>query len=216
MNQFVIDDPGLGRVEFRDRKRYLWLLSVIIPLLPLLGVALWFTTESTFALAVPLLFAYVCIPALDYLFGADTSNPPEAIVPQLEADHYYRVLTYIAVPLHFVTLIVLAWFVGSHDLSGWAVLITALTAGSYSGLGLNTAHELGHKKTRFEQALARVGPGCSGVMVISALSTIGVIIATWPHRRIRPAHAWVNPSTHSRFARYLVHGAEAGRKSRGV
>ncbi|MDZ7784628.1 MAG: fatty acid desaturase [Halioglobus sp.] len=32
----------------------------------------------------------------------------------------------------------------------------ALTAGAYSGLGINTAHELGHKKSNFERFLARI------------------------------------------------------------
>ena len=36
---FVADDPLLGRVEFRDRKRALWALSVIYPLVPFLGIA---------------------------------------------------------------------------------------------------------------------------------------------------------------------------------
>lgn len=32
----------------------------------------------------------------------------------------------------------------------------AITAGAYSGLGINTAHELGHKKEPFERILARI------------------------------------------------------------
>ena len=88
--------------------------------------------------------------------GSDENNPPEELVPQLEADNYYRVLTYITVPMHFVVLIAIAWFVGTYDLSFWSVLALAITAGSYSGLGISTAHEMGHKKTRLERLLAKI------------------------------------------------------------
>jgi alkane 1-monooxygenase len=38
----------------------------------------------------------------------------------------------------------------------WAFLIVSFTAGIYSGLGINTAHEMGHKKTPIEQFLSKV------------------------------------------------------------
>jgi alkane 1-monooxygenase len=65
------------------------------------------------------------------------------------------VLTWLTVPLHFVALIGCAWWVGTHELSWWAVLMFAYVAGAGSGLGINTAHELGHKHTHLEQWLAR-------------------------------------------------------------
>ena len=156
MTTYSIHDSDLGKIEYRDKKRYLWMLSVFLPLFPLLGVLLYFYTGSEWTLGIPLLFSYLCIPVLDGLFGSDTNNPPEAVVPLLEQDRYYRLLTYATVPLHFVTLITLAWFVTVQDISSWAVLAVAITAGAYSGLGINTAHELGHKKTRLEQNLAKL------------------------------------------------------------
>jgi len=151
--QFLDAEKGL--IEYRDAKRGLWSLSLLLPLLPLLGVALYSQLGAEWLLAIPLLLAYIFIPLLDFLWGTDTSNPPEEIVPQLEADVYYRYLTYLVIPLHFLTLILVAWFVATHDLSVFAVLLLAITAGLFSGVGINTAHELGHKKTRLEQNLAK-------------------------------------------------------------
>src|SRR5690606_11366963 len=94
-------------------------------------------------------------PLLDFALGEDTNNPPEELVPQLEADVYYRRLTWFTVPLHFLTLVLLARFVASHELSVAAVLLLAMTAGLFSGLGINTAHELGHNITRLEPKLAK-------------------------------------------------------------
>ena len=129
---------------------------MFLPLLPLLGILLYFRFGYEWVLAVPLLINYIVIPVLDWILGSDTNNPPEEIVPQLEEDRYYRYLTWVTVPLHFVTLIAVAWFVGTQDISLWAVLVLAITAGAYSGLGINTAHELGHKKLRVEQTLAKI------------------------------------------------------------
>ncbi|MFL6623998.1 MAG: alkane 1-monooxygenase [Sulfurifustis sp.] len=149
-------DPQIGPVEYRDRKRAWWLLSVVFPLLPFVGIAAHAATGYQIALGIPLLIGYGVMPLLDFLIGEDEDNPPEAVVPQLEADQYYRVLTWAAVPLHFVALIGCAWWVGTQDLSWWAVLLLAYVAGTDSGLGINTGHELGHKQTRFEQWLARL------------------------------------------------------------
>jgi alkane 1-monooxygenase len=50
----------------------------------------------------------------------------------------------------------MAAFVGTTELSFGSVVEIAITAGGYSGLGINTAHELGHKQTAMEQWLAKI------------------------------------------------------------
>ncbi len=149
-------DGGGRAVEYRDRKRWAWSLSVVYPLLPFLGIAAHAATGRQLALALPLLISYGLMPLLDALIGEDRNNPPEAVVPQLEADRYYRWLTWATVPLHFVALIGCAWWAGTQPLSWWAVLLLGYIAGTDSGLGINTGHELGHKHTRTEQWLARL------------------------------------------------------------
>ena len=149
-------DPEHGPVEYRDRKRAWWLLSVVYPLLPFTGIAAHAATGQQIALGLPLLISYGLMPLLDALIGEDLNNPPEAVVPQLEEDRYYRWLTWATVPLHFVALVGCAWWVGTHDLSWWALLMFAYVAGTDSGLGINTGHELGHKHNRLEQWLARL------------------------------------------------------------
>ena len=124
--------------------------------MPLLGIFLYVRSGSEWMLIVPLSVSYLVIPVLDWIVGSDTNNPPEEVVPQLEEDRYYRYLTWVTVPLHLVTLITVAWFAATRDLSAWSVLILAITAGAYSGLGINTAHELGHKKLPLEKFLAKI------------------------------------------------------------
>jgi alkane 1-monooxygenase len=79
-------DPERGRVEYVDRKRIWWSLSVVYPLLPFVGMAAHAATGRQIALGIPLLISYGLMPLLDLIIGEDQNNPPEAVVPQLEAD----------------------------------------------------------------------------------------------------------------------------------
>ena len=151
----AVDEAG-RTVRYRDRKRWAWSLSVVYPLLPLAGIAAHAATGEQILLGLPLLISYGLMPLLDALIGEDENNPPEAVVPQLEEDRYYRWLTWATVPLHFLALVGCAWWAGTQDLSWWAVLLLAYVAGAGSGLGINTGHELGHKHTAIEQWLARL------------------------------------------------------------
>ena len=72
-----------SRVEYRDRKRAWWLLSVVYPLLPFAGLAAHAATGWQIMLGLPLAISYGLMPLLDALIGEDENNPPEAVVPQL-------------------------------------------------------------------------------------------------------------------------------------
>ena len=153
---YTATDPALGAVAYRDRKRRLWALSVVYPLVPFTGIASHGLTGNPLWLLLPLVIGYVGGPLLDAWLGEDRNNPPEAVVPQLEADRYYRRLTYVVVPLHFLALIGCAVWAGTQQLPGWAFVALAYVAGTTSGLGINTGHELGHKHTALEIRLAKL------------------------------------------------------------
>jgi alkane 1-monooxygenase len=156
MKGYTASLPDGEAIHYVDRKRYLWTLSVLYPLQPFIGIWLHAETGREAWLLLPLLLAYVVNPVLDAVLGEDTNNPPEEVVIQLDRDPFYRVLTYIVVPLHFVSLIGAAWWAGTRDLSWWAFVGLAVIAGITSGLGINTGHELGHKKSSFERTLAKI------------------------------------------------------------
>ncbi|MBI3172005.1 MAG: alkane 1-monooxygenase, partial [Hydrocarboniphaga effusa] len=143
-------------LQWTDRKRYLWLLGAPLMLLPLAGGWLAQATGwGAFWWFAPL-FVYTAIPALDWLIGEDPSNPPEEAVAQLEQDRYYRYAVYLAVPLQYLTLIWGAWYAGTHEMLWWEWLGLAISVGGVSGVGINTAHELGHKTDPVERRLAKL------------------------------------------------------------
>ncbi len=108
MHTFVLDTPQ-GTVTYTDKKRWLWFLSLANPLIPLVGIAGHIATGNELWLLLPLTLMFVMSPLLDLALGEDENNPPEVLVPQLEEDNYYRILTYLTVPLHFLT-----FFFGCH------------------------------------------------------------------------------------------------------
>ena len=103
-----------------------------------------------------LIIWYVVVTAVDSLLAEDESNPPDSVVERLEADRYYRVLAYLTVPVHYVTLIVTAWVVATQSLAWWEVLLLALSVGIANGLAINTGHELGHKPAGLDRWMAKI------------------------------------------------------------
>lgn len=147
---------------WRDRKRYAWLLGLIVPLLPFIAWALAESTGLTLFWYTGPLVVFGFIPLLDLLLGTDAQNPPEEVVSALEADRYYRRCTFAFLPLQFASLIAACHLWASGTLSSSAALGLALTVGCVSGIAINTAHELGHKAERLERWLSKIALAQSG------------------------------------------------------
>jgi len=155
-------DAARPTARWRDRKRYLWIAGLLVPLLPFAAEgwversgwnALWWTGP---------IWILVLMPVLDTVFGTDASNPPDWAVPQLENDRWYRWLTYLYLPLQYAGFVWGASVVASGELSPLSELGLALTVGTVAGVGINTAHELGHKRDELERRLSKVALAQTG------------------------------------------------------
>jgi alkane 1-monooxygenase len=149
-------------LRYEDRWRARWFLSVLIPMLPLIGIGVAEITGWRVALWVPLVLLYGVVPLLDWLVGTDTRNPPEEVVGQLERDPFYRWLTFLAVPVHVGVLIASFWYAMVVAQGFWEILPIMLSLGFASALGINTGHELGHKGTSLERVLSQISLAVSG------------------------------------------------------
>ncbi len=141
---------------WRDHKRYLWLLGLVVPLFPFLGGALVSLTGWTVFWFIGPILLFVVIPALDLWAGVDRSNVPDDVLKAVEADRYYRWITYLFLPLQYAGLVWACWLWAGDSLSLVAEIGLALTVGTVAGVGINTAHELGHKREKAERWLAKV------------------------------------------------------------
>jgi alkane 1-monooxygenase len=143
-------------MAWHDTKRYAWLLALINPLFPFLAERLVKTTGWPVFWYFGPIFAFVILPILDALTGKDSANPPEGILAALERDRYYRWCVYLFVPLQYAALFWACAQWSSGELSTFACVGLATTVGFVGGVGINTAHELGHKSDRMERWLSKL------------------------------------------------------------
>ena len=162
MITYTLQHPDKGTISFSDKKRHWWLFSLVYPLTPIITILFYLQTGNPWVLLAPLAIGFVLVPIFDYFVGTDRTNPPEEIVPLLDEDGYYRWLTIIAIPLHFLALGVSVWFVGSYPLAPGYYLGFAIVVGIFSGLSINTAHEIGHKNTKLARLLSRITLAVTG------------------------------------------------------
>ena len=165
-------DAADGGQAWRDRKRHLWLtalvpptaLFVVLPVVWALNEQGWQTASQALLWIGPLL-VYVLLPILDLRYGADGQNPPDEAMEELENDRYYRYCTYAFIPFQYVSVVFgaylftagnLSWLGYDGALSWFGKLGVALSVGVLGGVGINTAHELGHKKDELERWLSKI------------------------------------------------------------
>ncbi|MRH91064.1 alkane 1-monooxygenase [Nocardia sp. SYP-A9097] len=98
----------------------------------------------------------VVIPLLDWGVGEDGSNPKDEDYEQLSNDRYYRWCTYMFLPVQLIGLCIAAVMWAGDDLSVIDKLGLASTLGFVSGIGINAAHELGHRVEKAERWLSKL------------------------------------------------------------
>jgi alkane 1-monooxygenase len=148
--------PAGSTAQWRDKKRYLWLLGLVVPSLAFLawGLVAW-TGWSVWWYLGPIV-VFVVVPTVDLLAGLDRSNPPDDVIEALENDRYYRWITYLFLPIQYAALVWACWMFTQPALSTVDKVGLAMTVGTIAGIGINTAHELGHKKESHERWLAKI------------------------------------------------------------
>ena len=142
--------------QWRDRKRYLWLTALAMPLIPFAAMALFSLTDQGVWLWLGPIVILGLVPLIDWATGLDDANPPDALIADLENDRYYRWITFAFLPLQYAGLLVGLWFIVHGGLTTVEQIGLAVTLGFIGGLGINTAHELGHKKEQHERWLAKI------------------------------------------------------------
>jgi alkane 1-monooxygenase len=157
-----VDSTTADAVHWRDPKRYAWLLGLLIPTLPFLAWGLVHITGlGVFWFYGPML-VFGVFPPLDLALGLDRRNPPDEVIKWLEQDRYYRWCTYAYLPIQYAGLVFACWLWAYGHLSTVDSVGLALTVAMVSGIAINTAHELGHKRASFERWLSKVALAQSG------------------------------------------------------
>ncbi|HTK63876.1 MAG TPA: fatty acid desaturase [Pseudonocardia sp.] len=156
MKTYELTKPVDGQNTWRDGKRYLWMVGLVVPMLPFIAMGLHMLTglEATLWFGPFMLLGVV--PALDLMSGTDPTNPPDEVMGALDRDRYYQWVLYAYIPIQYAGFVVAFWYIATQDISILGKIGLALSVGASTGIAINTAHELAHKKPNIERWLSRV------------------------------------------------------------
>jgi alkane 1-monooxygenase len=170
---------------WQDKKRYLWLIGLVVPSLAFVAATAYVVTGWSAWLWIGPIVILVVVPAIDLLVGLDKSNPPDDVIEQLENDKYYRWITFLFLPIQYAGFLGAFWVIGGGNPAAWLVDLLgvqdwaaglpfgervvgdlglsvldkvglAVSIGCIGGIGINTAHELGHKREEHERWLSKI------------------------------------------------------------
>jgi alkane 1-monooxygenase len=158
----TLDTAGARAEAWQDGKRYLWPLALVVPLLPYVAFGLWHRLDNALAWYLTPFLVYVVVPIGDWLVGEDAGNPPAERESQLQAAWYYRVLTFLYLPLQFGGLILGCWVWSQSGVNAASRIGLVISVGTVTGIAINTAHELGHKRESLERWLSKIALAPSG------------------------------------------------------
>ncbi|MBF6327171.1 alkane 1-monooxygenase [Nocardia transvalensis] len=145
-----------------DPKRHLWVLGLIAPGCALLPSQLVLHTGFPVFWWIGPIIVLIVIPVLDWVVGEDGTNPRDEDYELLSNDRYYRWCTYLFLPIQLIGLWIAAYMWAGDELSVVDKLGLAATLGFVSGIGINAAHELGHRVEHMERWLAKIALAQSG------------------------------------------------------
>ncbi len=154
--------PAGSSETWKDSKRYLWLIGLVVPSLAFAAGGLWALTGWGVWFWIGPIVVLGVVPAIDLFAGLDRSNPPDDAIEALEKDKYYRWITYLFLPIQYVGFVAAFYVIaegapfGLGELSLVDKIGLAITIGTIGGIGINTAHELGHKREANERWLSKI------------------------------------------------------------
>ena len=104
---------------------------------------------------IPVLFAFGFVPLVEFLVKPDASNISDDDFQEFQSNRWYDLMLYLVIPVQYGFMI---WF---FMLMGEGGMNTSDLIGRVSGfglmcgvLGINVAHELGHRIKKSEQNMA--------------------------------------------------------------
>ncbi|MDB5284026.1 MAG: alkB [Bacteroidota bacterium] len=103
------------------------------------------------------LYVFGLIPLLELVLPASDTNMSKAEEELAKKDRAYDVLVWTIVPLQLAIMFFFLNRIGDNTLTWWEIAGMIFTFGiSCAVLGINVAHELGHRATWYEQTLSKI------------------------------------------------------------
>ena len=133
-------------------RAYKYLVSFIIPLVYFVGFY-----EKGFFTFGAILVAFVAIPLLEFGSHGSTENLDEQSSEKIAGAFIYDLLLYLHLPVLLFSVYLYFFAINSGQFQSIEVVGMTLSIGVYlGGIGINIAHELGHRNALFERVLAQI------------------------------------------------------------
>jgi alkane 1-monooxygenase len=160
----AIDRASSGEARAWRPRRARYLVALLVPAIPFIGYALLRLTGFTFFWWSGWGGIFLVGTALDLLWPKDETNPPPSAEAALTEDRWYRWITYAYLPILLASMVFACWVWSSVDVGWFGCLGLALSIGTGSGIAINAAHELGHRRPVLERwwAKATLAPTAYG------------------------------------------------------
>lgn len=129
-----------------------YLLSLSVPL----SVFIAFSLGSLWSF-FPLVYAFIIIPVLELFLPADTTNLSSEEEEKYKKSFWFDFLVYINVPIQYALLGLYLYNVSFVSLTTTEWVGFTISMGLSCGvLGINVAHELGHRATQYERFMSKM------------------------------------------------------------
>lgn len=160
-------NAAMLNAHFRDnpvRKRRLWLISLLYPLMPLMGTVPAALTGQAAFVWLPVVFAYLVMPILEHVIGDDHHDLLGQMETEGEMSPLYRWMVHGLLPLIYLTWGFGAWYVATQSPSIATLIGVGIAHGLGLGFAINSGHEVGHKTDRVSKwvALLMLAPSLYG------------------------------------------------------
>jgi len=121
---------------------------------PLVGIVA--LTSYGWLTFLPLLYVFALVPVLEFFFPASTYNMSKMEEEVAKNDRLYDFVIYAFVPVQYGFLLLFLLTINDPALTTFDLTGRIVSMGIMCGaLGINIAHELGHRKTWYEQLMSK-------------------------------------------------------------
>ena len=101
-------------------------------------------------------YAFLFLAAIEIILPLNTKNKSALEEEIAKKDPLYDMVLYLNVPVQYAIVIYFLYTVTFQSLQSWEILGMVISTGICCGvIGINVAHELGHRKSKLERILSK-------------------------------------------------------------
>lgn len=136
-------------LKFEDTK---YLVGYLVPLSAFVAII----HAGVLSFLTPII-GFVILPTLEIWFTGTDVNRDKENEQKAKASRFFDYMLYLNVPIQFALVILYLFRITGGGLATWEMIGITSSLGMCCGvLGINVAHELGHRRKTYEQIMAKM------------------------------------------------------------